>query len=160
MKTTHDVTRTVDLLAEHPFLADLPREWLDRLASHGHPSTRQPGRRLFHEGRAADRFWLVRSGRIALDITDAHRGDVVVDYIGAGSVLGWSWLFPPYRWHFGAVAVELTYTVELDAAGVRRLIADDAELGRELTMRFMAVLADRLQTTRQRIAELYAPGRT
>jgi len=160
VKTTYDMTRTVDLLADHPFLTGLPHEWLQRLSSHGHPSVRQSGHRLFHEGRVADRFWLIRSGRIALDITDAHRGDLVVDHIGAGSVLGWSWLFPPYRWHFGAVATELTYTVEFDATGVRRLIADDAELGRELTMRFMAVLVDRLQTSRARIAELYAPGRT
>jgi CRP/FNR family transcriptional regulator, cyclic AMP receptor protein len=153
VENTSDMSRTVDLLAEHPFLSGVPREWLERLSSHGHPSVRQAGRRLFHEGRAAEHFWLIRSGLVALDITDARRGDVVVDHIAAGGVLGWSWLFPPYRWHFGAVAVELTQTVEFDAAGIRRLIADDAALGRDLTMRFMSIVVDRLQTTRRRAFE-------
>lgn len=148
--------RTVDLLSVHPFLAGLPRPWLERLSSHGHPLVRRTGQRIFHEGMPAERFWLIRSGRVALDITDPRRGDIVIEHIGAGSVLGWSWLFPPYRWHFGAVAAEQTYTVEFDAAGVRRMIADDAELGRELTTRFLAVMADRLQATRLRLAELYA----
>jgi CRP-like cAMP-binding protein len=148
--------RTVDLLSDHPFLAGLPRPWLERLSSHGHPLVRHTGQRIFHEGMPAERFWLIRSGRVALDITDPRRGDIVIEHIGAGSVLGWSWLFPPYRWHFGAIAVEQTHTVEFDAPGVRRMIADDAELGRELTTRFLAVMADRLQATRLRLAELYA----
>jgi CRP/FNR family transcriptional regulator, cyclic AMP receptor protein len=147
---------TVDLLSSHPFLDGMPHQWLERMSSYGHPLIRQTGRRIFHEGRPADRFWLIRSGRVALDITDPERGDIVIDYIGTGSVLGWSWLFPPYQWHFGAVAVEQTKTIEFDAAGVRRFIADDAEFGRELTTRFMSVLVDRLQTTRKRLSELYA----
>jgi hypothetical protein len=64
-------------------------------------------------------------------------------------------LFPPYRWHFGAVPTEQTFAVEFDAAGVRRLIADDAELGRDLTNRFMNVLVDRLQAARIRLTQLY-----
>ncbi|HEY6592566.1 MAG TPA: hypothetical protein VI011_00460, partial [Asanoa sp.] len=70
------------------------------------------------------------------------RGDVVVETVEAGSVLGWSWLFPPHRWNFGAVVAEQLHAVEFSAEGTRRLIADDPELGRELTMRFMNVVVD------------------
>lgn len=147
--------RTADLLSAHPFLQGLPEPWLDRLSFQAHPVVWHTGQRLFHEGRPAGRFWLVRSGRVALDMAIPGRGDVVIETIEAGSVLGWSWLFYPYRWHFGAVAAEQTSAVEFDAAGVRRLIADDAELGRDLTNRFISVLVDRLQAARIRLGQLY-----
>jgi CRP/FNR family cyclic AMP-dependent transcriptional regulator len=146
---------TLDLLAEQPFLAGLSKDWLERLSFQAHPVVRAAGRRLFQEDRPARHFWLLRSGRVALDIHLPDHGEVVVETLGPGSVLGWSWLFPPYRWHFGAITVEQTLAVEFDGPGVRRLIADDAELGRELTTRFMAVVVDRLQATRVRLLEGY-----
>ncbi|GAA0815734.1 Crp/Fnr family transcriptional regulator [Spirilliplanes yamanashiensis] len=149
---------TLDLLTEHPFLAGLPVTWLGRLSSFSRPAYRPPTHRFFHEGRPAERFWLLQSGRVALDITVPGRGDIVIESIGAGGVLGWSWLFPPYRWHFGAVAAEPVHAIEFEAAGVRRLLDDDAELARELDRRFMAVMVDRLQAARRRIAELYGDG--
>ena len=147
--------RTVDLLSVHPFLTGLPEPWLERLSYQAYPVVRHTSQRLFHEGRAADRFWLLRSGRVAIDMAVPGRGDVVVETVEAGSVLGWSWLFPPYRWNFGAVVAEQLHAVEFSAEGTRRLIADDPELGRELTMRFMNVVVDRLQATRRRLVQVY-----
>jgi len=150
MKTT-----TLDLLAEHPFLAGLSTQWLELLSYQAHPAVRHLGHRLFHENHPAERFWLVRSGRIALDIHVVGRGDVAIDTIGPGSVVGWSWLFPPYRWHFGAVAAEQSAVIEFNAAGVRRLMNDDPRLGYVLTTRFMSVVVDRLQATRVRLLDIY-----
>jgi CRP/FNR family cyclic AMP-dependent transcriptional regulator len=147
---------TLELLADHPFLTGLPAVWLGRLSSFGRPSYRPAGHRYFHEGRPAERFWLLRSGRVALDFAVPGRGDIVIETIGAGGVLGWSWLFPPYRWHFGAVAAEPVQAIELEAAGVRRLIDEDAAFARDLDRRFMAVMLDRLQAARRRLADLYA----
>lgn len=146
---------TLDLLTAHPFLAGLPERWLERLSFQAHPVVRNTGQRMFHEGYRADHFWLLRSGRVALDFRVPGRGDVTIDTIGAGGVLGWSWLFPPYRWHFGAVAVEQTFAIEFQASGVRRLMQDDDALGRDLTTRFMAVVVDRLQAARVRLLDLY-----
>lgn len=147
---------TLDLLAEHPFVAGLPRDWLERLSFQAHPAIRGTGRRLFQENRPARHFWLLRSGRVALDIRVPGHGEVVVETLGPGTVVGWSWLFPPYQWHFGAVTVEQTLAIEFDAPGVRRLIGDDPAFGRELTTRFMAVVVDRLQATRVRLLDEYA----
>ncbi|HYN94328.1 MAG TPA: cyclic nucleotide-binding domain-containing protein [Pilimelia sp.] len=143
------------LLADHPFLADLPQHWLQRLSVQAHPVVYQGGRRLFSERRPAERFWLLRSGRVALDLHVAGRGYVVIEWLDAGTVLGWSWLFPPFRWQFGAIAAEQTHAIEFSAAGVRRLVAEDAELGRELTTRCMSVVVDRLQASRTRLLDLY-----
>lgn len=148
------ITTTYELLSGHPFLAGMPREHLERLAPWGHRTLFPAGARVFSEGGRAERFWLIRSGRIALDTHVPDRGDVVVDTLGPGAVLGWSWLFPPYRWHLGATAVEPTLTVEMDGPGVLRLCADEPEIGYELYRRFIEVVVDRLQATRTRLLEL------
>jgi CRP/FNR family cyclic AMP-dependent transcriptional regulator len=145
-----------DQLVMHRLVGDLPIDWLRRLAAHGRPVQRPIGYRLFREDGPADRFWLLRSGAIALDFHVPGRGDVVIERVGAGGVVGWSWLIPPHRWTLGAVVADDCRAIEFDAAGVRALIDDDPDLGRELTARFMAVLGERLRASRGRLAELYA----
>jgi len=146
---------TLDLLAAHPFLADLPEQWLERLSYQGKRSVHHGGSRLFREGNPADRFWLIRDGHVALELNVPGRGDVVIERLGPAAVLGWSWMFAPYRWHFTAVATEQILAIELDGRGVRRLCDDDPALGYELTRRFAAVLIDRLQAARMRLVDLY-----
>ncbi|MEU4383540.1 cyclic nucleotide-binding domain-containing protein [Micromonospora echinofusca] len=146
---------TLDVLREHPFLAGLPEPWLPRLAGHARPVVWHPGYRLFRADRPAERFWLVRDGRVALDFAVPGRGDVEIETIGPGGVLGWSWLFPPYRWQFGAVAAQRSTAVEFTAEGVRRLMESDDALGRQLTTRFMSVVVDRLHAARGRLLDLY-----
>jgi hypothetical protein len=90
-----------------------------------------------------------------LEFNVPGRGDIVIEQLGPGSVVGWSWMFPPYRWHFGAVAAEQTLSVEFDGAGVQGLCNDDPALGYEITRRFSAVLIDRLQAARMRLIDLY-----
>jgi CRP-like cAMP-binding protein len=146
---------TLDLINEHPFLAGLPEAWLDRLALQARRANYHQGYRLFSEGGRAEHFWLIRGGKVALDIRAEGRGDVTVETLGPNTVLGWSWQFPPYRWQFGAVAAEHTLTIRFDAAGVRRMCAEDPALGYELSQRFMAIVVDRLQATRVRLLDLY-----
>jgi CRP/FNR family transcriptional regulator, cyclic AMP receptor protein len=149
------IVTTYDLLAAHPFLSGLTHHQLTLLSAWGNRSVFHGGARVFPEGGRATRFWLIRSGQVRLGTHLPGRGEVVVETLGPGTVLGWSWLFEPYRWHFGAVAVEETLTVEMDGAGVRRLCEQDPALGYELTRRFMAVVVDRLQATRMRLLDLY-----
>ena len=145
-----------DHLVLHPFFGDLPIDWLQRLAVHGRPVLRHPGYRLFPQDGPADRFWLLRSGVVALDFHVPGRGDVVIERVGADSVVGWSWLLPQYRWTLGAVVAQDCHAVEFDAAGVRSLLGEDPDLGRELTTLFLAVMGHRLQAARHRLVELYA----
>jgi CRP-like cAMP-binding protein len=145
-----------DLLAMHDFVGDLPSDSLRRLAPAARPVFRPAGFRLFREDTPADRFWLVHSGVVALDLHVPGRGDVVIERLGAGSVVGWSWLVAPYRWRLGAVVAEEARAVELDAVRIRALIAEDPVLGPELTARFFAVVGERLHAARRRLIELYA----
>lgn len=145
-----------DLLVMHPAVADLPTGWLRLLAPLGRPVYHRTGYRLFREDAPADRFWLVHAGAVAVDLHVPGRGDVVVDRVGAGGVVGWSWLLPAYRWRFGAVVADDIRAVEFDAAGVRAVIAEHPALGRELELRFLGVVAGRLEAARHRLVELYA----
>lgn len=145
-----------DHLSMHPFLAGMPAGWLHRLAIHGRPALRHSGVRLFHEGAPATDFWLLRSGAVVLDFHVPGRGDIAIERIGAEGVVGWSWLLPPYRWSLGAVVAAECQAIQFDAAGVRRLLTEDPDLGREVTTRFLAVTAERLHAARVRLAELYA----
>ncbi|GIM90912.1 Crp/Fnr family transcriptional regulator [Paractinoplanes toevensis] len=145
-----------DLLAVHHFVADLPGDWLHRLAAVGHPVYYGTGHRLMREDGNADRFWLLHNGTVAIDFCVPGRGDIVIERVGPSTLIGWSWLTVPYRWQFGAVVAEEIRAVEFGAAAVRNLIDEDPEFGRELTTRILRVTADRLQASRHRLIELYA----
>lgn len=143
------------VLTGHEFFAGMSARHLDRLAAVAGHDHFTAGGRIFEEGRPADRFWLIRSGRVALDLHVPGRGGLIVESLEPGTVLGWSWLFPPYEWRFGAAAVEAVRAVVFDAAAVRALCAGDPSLGYELTRRFAAIMLDRLQNTRMRLLDLY-----
>jgi CRP-like cAMP-binding protein len=143
-------------LAAHPFLAGLDARHQAILAGCGTPASFRPGERIFAEGGPADRFWLIESGTVALDMRVPGRGDQVVETLTGGTVLGWSWLQRPYRWHFGAVARATTTAVAFDAAAVRRRCDEDNAFGCAIMRRFAPVIIDRLQATRLRMLDLYA----
>ncbi|MFE2157968.1 cyclic nucleotide-binding domain-containing protein [Streptomyces lydicus] len=113
--------------------------------------------RLFEEGRRADRFWIIRSGQVALDQHVPGRRALVVETLGRDELLGWSWLFPPYLWHLGAQTVGPVEAVEFDAALVRALCESDAVLGRAMYRYVAETVADRLHGTRTRLLDLYGP---
>jgi CRP-like cAMP-binding protein len=91
-----------------------------------------------------------------LDLHVPGRGAAVIETIASGEVLGWSWLFPPYTWHFGATALADTCAIEFDARAVRAVCDADPALGYALTLRFLGVMADRLQAARIRLLDLYS----
>ncbi|MFD0899219.1 Crp/Fnr family transcriptional regulator [Actinomadura sediminis] len=143
-------------LARERFFADVPGRHRAALAVTARAVAVPDGHRFFEEGGTAGWFWLVRSGRVALDLQVPGRGAVVVETLLAGSIVGWSWLFPPHRWRFGAVAVEPVTAYRFDGRRVRELCADDPVLGHDLALRFGAVMLDRLEATRVRVLDLYA----
>ncbi|MFD8546533.1 Crp/Fnr family transcriptional regulator [Streptomyces sp. NPDC059649] len=113
--------------------------------------------RLFEEGRRADRFWIIRSGQVALDQHVPGRRSAVVETLGRDELLGWSWLFPPYLWHLGAQTVGPVEAVEFDARAVRELCDRDPVLGRAVYRYVAETVAQRLHGTRNRLLDLYGP---
>ena len=143
-------------ISAQPFFAALTDAQRAALAEDGVAVTFAAGQRLFDEGGVADMFWLIEGGSIALGMRVPGRGDQIVETLGPGTVLGWSWLHPPYRWHFGAVARLATITIAFDAASVRRRCDADPAFGYAMLCAFTPVIIKRLQATRLRLLDLYA----
>ncbi len=146
-------------LTVHPFVRGMLDQHIARL-SHVTRYITVPARfRLFEEGGTADRFWLIEAGQVALDVHIPGHGPVIIETLGRGEAVGWSWLFPPYQWQLGAVTMQPAQAFELDGRAVRRMCEADPVLGHELSHRFIAVVVHRLQATRLRLLDGYGrPG--
>jgi CRP/FNR family transcriptional regulator, cyclic AMP receptor protein len=153
MKMEVETLRT--LLAEHPFVRGLDDRYVDLMVGCATNVRFQAGEYIFREGGSADQFYLLRHGRAAIEIYAAERGAITVMTVGEGETVGWSWLFPPYRWMFDARAVELTRAVALDGKCLRGKCDEDHELGYELMKRIVQVAEQRLQATRLQLLNVY-----
>ncbi len=144
-----------DLLAESPVFAGLRPAHLALIAGCGRNRVYEAGDVLFREGDPAETFYLLRRGRVMLSTHVPARGDIAIETIEPGDVLGWSWLHAPHRWHFDAVASEDCGAVVFDGVCLRGKCDDDHELGYALLNRFAQVMIDRLQHTRLRLLDVY-----
>jgi CRP-like cAMP-binding protein len=133
----------------------LPPEHRDRLLRVAREMDFPPGSRLFEEGAHADRFWIVRDGTAALDMHVPGRRSPVVETIGIGDLVGWSWLYEPFVWQLGAETVTRVRAHEFDAVAVRLMCLDDPEFGRAIEHWVGRVLAHRLNAARARLIDLY-----
>jgi CRP/FNR family transcriptional regulator, cyclic AMP receptor protein len=147
------------LVAAAPLFAGLSVSQLSLIAGCGANEHVDAGRLLLRQGDPADRFFLIRAGAVALQVHVPGRGDVVIETLHAGDVVGWSWLFSPYRWQLDARAMELTRVVAFDAACLRGKCDADHELGYQLMSRFAASLVDTLQATRLQLLDVYGNAR-
>jgi CRP-like cAMP-binding protein len=120
-----------------------------------------PGELLLREGEPAATLYLLRRGRVGIEVHAADRGTVIVETVGAGGVVGWSWMVPPYRWSFDARALEPVGALALDGVCLRGKADADPAFGYALVQRIASMLLDRLQGTRTRLLDLYghAPHR-
>ncbi len=144
-----------ELIASSPVFSGLAEDDLTLIAGCAQNCGFADEELLFKEGDAADTFYLVRRGRVAFELHTPDRGGLVIDTADAGDVVGWSWLFPPYRWHFDARAVGDVRAIAFDGACLRGKSEEDTRLGYELMRRFAAVMIDRLQHTRFRLLDVY-----
>lgn len=138
-------------------ISALPAGGRERLLDLGRQVHIPARTRIFEEGRPADRFWILRSGSVNLDLHVPGRRPAVVETLGPDDLLGWSWLFPPHVWQLGASAVAPVDAMEFGAREVRRLCEEDAVLGRDFCHQVAAVVGRRLHAARTRLLDLYGP---
>ncbi|WP_371799055.1 cyclic nucleotide-binding domain-containing protein [Streptomyces sp. NBC_01707] len=129
----------------------------DRLLEFATEVSFPAGARIFEEGSKADRFWIIHTGSVTLDVHVPGRPATVVDTIGHGELLGWSWLIPPHAWQLGAEAQSPVRALEFDAAAVRTLCEEDPVLGQALTRGVAEVVGNRLLSVRTRLLDRFGP---
>ncbi|MEU1273720.1 cyclic nucleotide-binding domain-containing protein [Streptomyces sp. NPDC002144] len=135
----------------------LPAEHRERLMKVAREVSIPEGTRLFHEGGHADRFWIIRTGTVELDMHVPGRRAAVIESLGHNDLVGWSWLFTPHTWHLGAEAATPVRAFEFDAVAVREMCKEDPAFGETVARWVGEVVADRLRAARTRLLDLYAP---
>ena len=143
------------LLAGHPFLKGLAPQHLKTIVGCASNKVFEPGQFLFREDEEANTFYFVRKGRVAVESFSPEHGAITIQTRCDGEVLGWSWLVPPYRWHFDARATEQTRVIALDGKCLREKCEKDHDLGYELMKRFALIIAERLEATRLQLLDVY-----
>ena len=144
-----------EIIDEHPFWKGLQPSRLFRLQECASEVRFGEQQQIFQEGATAECFYLIQWGRVALETFAPGKGVVTIQTIGAGEALGWSWLFPPYRWHFTARSVKETGAVSFDARRLREMAGADSGFGYNLAMRVAGVMLQRLQATRMQLLDFY-----
>lgn len=143
------------ILREHRLLQGLPDEHVRFMVGCARNVRYQPGQYLNREGDESTAMYLLREGRVALEVHVPGRGVVQVDTLGAGDMVGWSWLVPPYRWEVDARAVEPVRALAFDCPCLREKMETDQMLGYALAKRFLRELHQRLERVRMQRLDVY-----
>ncbi len=143
------------VLKDHPFFSDLAPEFLRTIAGCASNVRFKAGAKIFTEGEEASHFYLIRAGKIAVEVFAPGQRALTIQTLDAGEVLGWSWLFAPHRWDFDARAVQDIRAIALDGKCLRNKCEQDHDLGYELMKRFSAVMVTRLQATHLQLLDVY-----
>jgi CRP-like cAMP-binding protein len=143
------------ILKEHPFVKGMTPDQVSLLVGCAANVVFKPGQFLFREDDDADSFYFIREGKIVIETNVPPKGAIAIQTREAGEVAGWSWMIPPYKWHFDARAVELTRAITLDGKCLRGKCEDDHDLGYELMKRFSVLIAQRLEATRIQLLDVY-----
>ncbi|MHA7835517.1 MAG: Crp/Fnr family transcriptional regulator [Algiphilus sp.] len=144
-------------IATNPFFKGLDRDALDFLEAHAQVRTLSADEVLFPYGAPADAFYLVRSGRIKVEVAAITGLPLDLQALEPGAVLGWSWLIPPYRWHFQARAVTDSEVLVFDGQAVRQRCEQDPAFGFALLKRFSQLMSERMEQARRTMMEAWTP---
>jgi len=143
------------ILKGHPFFEGLDAGQLSAIADCATDSQYETGQFIFKEGQPSEHFFLIRSGGVALEIFVPGKGPIILQTIHENSILGWSWLVPPYKKQYDAQAVKPVKALKFDGKKVRGLCEKDPKLGCTLLMKFSEIMSERLWATRIQIMDIY-----
>jgi CRP/FNR family transcriptional regulator, cyclic AMP receptor protein len=146
------------ILRTHAFLNELDEQHIKQIVGCASNVVFKENDYIFREGEEAKRFYLIRTGKVALEINGREKGRIRVLTLGPGQILGWSWIVLPYRWHFDAQVIENVRAISLDGECLRKKFDEDPKLGYEMMKRFTQILEQRLNVTRIQLMDMYKRG--
>jgi CRP-like cAMP-binding protein len=147
------------IIAEHPFFAGLDNGFTRLMVSCASNVRFKAGEYILREGDPANTFYLIREGKVAVELFAPQHKPIIVSTLGVGEILGWSWLLPPFQWKFNARAVEDTRVIALDGKCLRSKCEENHDLGYEVLKRFAQIIERRLEGTRLQLLDVYAVRR-
>jgi CRP-like cAMP-binding protein len=154
-----EVENLAHVIEGHTLFKGLSKSFLDLVTGCAKNVRFEAGEYICREGDLANEIYLVRHGKVAMEISAPGRGSMTFLTAGPNEVVGLSWLVPPYRWTFDARAMDLVRAISLDATCLRNKCEQDHHLGYEVMKRFTPVLVERLHSTRLQVLDLYGQPR-
>ena len=149
MKTLESV------LIKHPFFENLDKPYLELVTGCAKNVKFEAGQFICQHDDEANQFYIIRHGKVALEICPPGKAPVTVQTVSEGEILGWAWLVPPYRWHLDAHAIELTRAIALDGQCLRKKCEEDKNLGYELLKRLLPAIGRSMEATRLQLLDIY-----
>ena len=144
------------IIEAHPFFEGLDHGFMELVLGCASNVRFAKDTYIFKEGDKANTFYLVREGNVALEIFAPQRKPIIVATLGEGEILGWSWLLPPYHWKFHAHVLQDTRAIALDGKCLRNKCEENHDLGYEVLKRFAGIVAQRLESTRFQLLDVYS----
>ena len=144
-----------ELLMAHPFFKGMKETHIELIAGCGKNEQHDEGTYLFKEGTPADYFYIIRKGQLALELTCPGKGALTLETLNEDGVVGWSWLFEPYKWTYSGRVVDYCRVTALDGKCLRGKCENDPILGYELLKRFSKIVISRLRGSRLQVLDLY-----
>lgn len=148
----------VEPLLEHPFFKGMKEADIRSVAECGKDVAFEKGQVIFRQNEVAVRFFVIQEGTVALEVQSAEQDPLVIQTLGEGSVLGWSWIFPNEEWKFSARVIDPVKAIVIDTRCLHGKVENDDSLGSELFRRFAGIMVERLQATRMQLMDIYRPG--
>lgn len=144
------------IIGEHPFFIGLDPQYFGLVVGCASNVRFRAGEYMLKEGTEANAFYLIRAGKISLELCSPQHKPIIIGTLGEGEILGWSWLVPPYRTKFDARTTQDTRAIALDGKCLRTKCEQNHDLGYELLKRAAAILSERLECTRFQLLDVYA----
>ncbi|MCX6646704.1 MAG: cyclic nucleotide-binding domain-containing protein [bacterium] len=143
------------MLVDFPLIVEIGEKYIDLITKNACVVRFNPGEAIVQAGDDADRFFLIQQGEVAIETYAPERGPIIVQTIGEGEMVGWSWFLPPYRWHFDARAVKLTNAISVLAQPIRDLCEEDNDLGYRVNKYISQVIGQRMEATRMQLLDVF-----
>ena len=147
------------IISAHPFFEGLEDNYMKLVVGCASNVRFQSDTYIFKEGNAANNFYLLREGKVALEIFAPQLRPIIVETLQEGEILGWSWLLPPFTWKFNAHATTAVRAISIDGKCLRKKCEENHDLGYEILNRFSKIIALRLEAALLQITDVYAVHR-
>jgi CRP/FNR family cyclic AMP-dependent transcriptional regulator len=149
---------TTEYLSAHEFFSELSDDVLEFLCECSSTLVIKKGQILFRQGENADKFYVVRNGRISIEMPAIMGPNLEIQTLGKDHVLGWSWLISPYKWHFQTEAEEDSELLQFDGAAILARCEQEPKFGYELLKKFAGLMSERLNAARQKMMDEWNPA--
>ena len=121
-----------EYLSNHEFFSEFSDDVLKFLCECSSTREIKKGQILFRQGEHADKFYVIRNGRISLQMPAIMGPTLEIQTLDKDQVLGWSWLISPYQWNFQTKAEEDSELLQFDGTAILARCKQEPKFGYEL----------------------------